>query len=116
MQEETVRILKTSDGKNEKKAYLRPKDGPLQYGMSRPKFVEVAKKAGAYYKVDSIDSLIKDTAEKLSTDKGKKEPKAEIKKPSIKDRMASGEAKKKANEAKKAAEPKLPKAKAAEIA
>lgn len=65
---------------------------------------------------EQIDSLIKDTAEKLSTDKGKKEPKAEIKKPSIKDRMASGEAKKKANEAKKAAEPKLPKAKEAEIA
>ena len=63
-----------------------------------------------------IDSLVKDTAEKLSADKGKKEPKAEPKKTSIKNRLAAGEAKKKAEDARKAALPREPKAKDAVIA
>lgn len=64
MQEETVRILK-SDTTTDKKVYLRPKDGPLRYGMSRPKFVEIAKKAGAYYKIDSVVLIRKDTFDRF---------------------------------------------------
>ena len=64
MQEKTIQILKDNNEKNEKnvkKAYLRPKDGPIQYGISRPKFIEIAKRAGAYYKIDSVVLIKKET-------------------------------------------------------